>query len=165
MKPQVNPRDVNLFYMGGSGRHRITKTNDGYDVVQTTVSFTKKELVAGLQKHPERFSPNALLPNFSRSCIAQFGICSGGSELAYWLQLGEAFSSFDLPMPMLKLRSSLLLVSDKQHRKLKSLGISPADLFLPSNELINRRVRQISDIEIDLSSLKNAVGRSVWASL
>ncbi|MEC7616949.1 MAG: bacillithiol biosynthesis BshC, partial [Bacteroidota bacterium] len=65
-----------------------------------------------------------------------------------------AFSSFDLPLPMLKLRSSLLLFSDKQHRKLKSLGISPPDLFLPSNELINRRVRQISNIEIDLSFLK-----------
>ncbi len=159
MKPQVNPRDVNLFYMDGSGRQRITKTNDGYDVVQTTISFTKKEFVAALQKHPERFSPNALLrPVFQEVVLPNLVYVGGGSELAYWLQLGEAFSSFDLPMPMLKLRSSILLVSDKQHRKLKSLGISPADLFLPSNELINRRVRQISNIEIDLSSLKTQLG-------
>ena len=159
IKPQVNPRDVNLFYVGGSSRQRITKTKNGYDVVQTTVSFTKKEFIAALQKHPERFSPNALLrPIFQEVVLPNLVYVGGGSELAYWLQLGEAFSSFDLPLPMLKLRSSLLLFSEKQYRKLKSLEISPADLFLPSNELINRRVRQISSIEIDLSFLKTQLG-------
>ena len=42
--------------MGKSGRQRITKTKDGYDVVQTKVSFTKKEFIAALQKHPEIFA-------------------------------------------------------------------------------------------------------------
>jgi uncharacterized protein YllA (UPF0747 family) len=57
-------------------------------------------------------------------------------------------------MPMLKLRSSVLLISDKQQQKLKKLDISIADLFLPTNELINHRVRQISNIDIDLGDLK-----------
>lgn len=154
MKPQVTPRDINLFYMGGSKRQRMTKTKNGYDVVQSSVSFTKKEFVEELHKYPERFSPNALFrPIFQEVVLPNLVYVGGGSELAYWLQLGQAFTSFGLSMPMLKLRSSVLLVSDKQHRKLKSLGVSVPDLFLPPNELINRQVRQISNIEIDLSVL------------
>ena len=55
---------------------------------------------------------------------------------------------------MLKLRSSVLLISDKQQQKLKKLDISVADLFLPTNELINLRVRKISNIDIDLGEFK-----------
>ena len=55
---------------------------------------------------------------------------------------------------MLKLRSSVLLISDKQQQKIDKLDISIADLFLPTNELINHRVRQISNIDIDLGEFK-----------
>ena len=34
------------------------------------------------------------------------------------------------------------------------MDISVADLFLPTNEMINRRVRQISNIDIDLGEFK-----------
>ena len=155
MKAQVNPRDINLFYMGESGRHRLEKTAKGYGVVDTELSFSKKELLNEIQSHPERFSPNALFrPIYQEVILPNLVVVGGGSELAYWLQLSEVFASFDLPMPMLKLRSSVLLISDKQQQKLKKLDISIADLFLPTNELINHRVRQISNIDIDLGDLK-----------
>ena len=60
VKVQVNPRDINLFYMGESGRQRIEKTSAGFGVVDTAISFSKQELIKELQTHPERFSPNAL---------------------------------------------------------------------------------------------------------
>ena len=155
MKVQVNPRDINLFYMGVSGRHRLEKTAKGYGVVNTEILFTKKELLNEIQSHPERFSPNALFrPIYQEVVLPNLVVVGGGSELAYWLQLSEVFASFDLPMPMLKLRSSVLLISDKQQQKLKKLDISIADLFLPTNELINHRVRQISNIDIDLGEFK-----------
>jgi uncharacterized protein YllA (UPF0747 family) len=46
------------------------------------------------------------------------------------------------------------LISDKQQQKIDKLDISIADLFLPTNELINHRVRQISNIDIDLGEFK-----------
>ena len=47
-----------------------------------------------------------------------------------------------------------MLISDKQQQKIDKLDISIADLFLPTNELINHRVRQISNIDIDLGEFK-----------
>ena len=155
VKAQVNPRDINLFYMGESGRHRIEKIATGYRVVDTQLSFSKKDLLNEIQSYPERFSPNALFrPIYQEFVLPNLVTVGGGSELAYWLQLSAVFSSFDLPMPMLKLRSSVLLISDKQQQKIDKLGISIADLFLPTNELINHRVRQISNIDIDLGEFK-----------
>ena len=154
-KAQVNPREINLFYMGESGRQRIEKTTTGYGVVNTEYSFSKKELLNEIQSHPERFSPNALFrPIYQELVLPNLVTVGGGSELAYWLQLSFVFSSFDLPMPMLKLRSSILLIGNKQQQKIDKLGISIADLFLPTNELINHRVRQISNIDIDLGEFK-----------
>ena len=154
-KAQVNPRDINLFYMGESGRKRLEKTTTGYGVVDTEISFSKQELIKEIKSHPERFSPNALFrPIYQELILPNLVTVGGGSELAYWLQLSAVFASFDLPMPMLKLRSSVLLISDKQQQKIDKLDISIADLFLPTNELINHRVRQISNIDIDLGEFK-----------
>ena len=112
-------------------------------------------MIKEIKSHPERFSPNALFrPIYQELILPNLVTVGGGSELAYWLQLSAVFSSFDLPMPMLKLRSSVLLISDKQQQKIDKLDISIADLFLPTNELINHRVRQISNIDIDLREFK-----------
>jgi len=152
---QVNPRDINLFYIGKSGRQRIEKTEMGYRIVDTEISFSKRELIKEIKSHPERFSPNALFrPIYQEVILPNLVTVGGGSELAYWLQLSEVFATFDLPMPMLKMRSSVLMISDKQQQKLNKLDISVADLFLPTNELINHRVRQISNIDIDFGEFK-----------
>ena len=155
IKPQVNPREINLFYLGNSGRQRIEKTTTGYKVVNSEIFFSKQELIKEIKYHPERFSPNALFrPIYQEIVLPNLLTVGGGSEVAYWLQLSEVFATFDLPMPMLKLRSSVLLISDKQQQKIDKLGISIADLFLPTNELINHRVRQISNIDVDLGEFK-----------
>jgi bacillithiol biosynthesis cysteine-adding enzyme BshC len=155
IKVQVNPRNINLFYMGELSRKRIEKTATGYLVADTEILFSKQELIEEINSHPNRFSPNALFrPIYQELILPNLVTVVGGSELAYWLQLSEVFATFDLPMPMLKLRSSVLLISDKQKRKLNKLDVSVADLFLPTNELINHQVRKISNIDIDLGQFK-----------
>ena len=131
------------------------KSHNGYGVVDTAISFSKQELIKEIKSYPERFSPNALFrPIYQEVVLPNLVTVGGGSELAYWLQLSAVFASFDLPMPMLKLRSSVLLIDDKQQQKIDKLDISISDLFLPTNELINHRVRQISNIDIDLGEFK-----------
>ena len=155
IKAQVKPRDINMFYMGQSGRQRIEKTVNGFGVVDAEVSFSMKELLNEIKLHPERFSPNALFrPIYQEVVLPNLVTVCGGSELAYWLQLSAVFTAFDLPMPMLKLRSSVLLINNKQQQKIDKLDFSIADLFLPTNEMINHRVRQISNIDINLGDLK-----------
>jgi len=155
-KQQVFPRDINLFYLEGSHRRRIEKNEGGFRVVDTDQIFSKEAFLEEVKAHPERFSPNALLrPVYQEVILPNLVYVGGGSELAYWLQLRDTFSAFDLPMPMLKLRSSLLIKTKKQQKKAEKWGLQDIDLFLPQNELINHRVRQISNIDIDLGGLKS----------
>jgi len=60
----------------------------------------------------------------------------------------------EVPFPMLLLRNSALLITKKQAEKVKKLDLSLQDLFLKQASLINKKIRKISNIEIDFSPQK-----------
>ena len=113
-----------------------------------------------MNQYPERFSPNVLLrPLYQEVLLPNLGYIGGAGELSYWFQLKSTFEQFHVPFPILKLRTSALLVSSKQAKKIKKLALSYADLFLESSSLINFRVRAISNIDIDFTPQKETLIR------
>ena len=155
-KAQVTPREINLFYGIKGTRERIEKVGTHYKVINTDIQWNSFEsLKEEYTKFPERFSPNVILrPVYQEVILPNLCYIGGGGELAYWLQLKEAFESFHIPFPMLLLRNSALLISEKQNDKLQKLSVTPPELFMKSSSLINYKVRQISDIKIDFSEQK-----------
>jgi bacillithiol biosynthesis cysteine-adding enzyme BshC len=152
-KPQVNPRPINVFYLFDNKRLRITKDENGFGTTENPAKWTLQSLCEEIQKHPERFSPNALMrPLYQESVLPNIAYVGGGGELAYWLQLKNTFEAFDIPYPLLHHRTTALLMSEKQVKKCNRLQLPTTDLFLPTAAFINKRVRQISDIDIDFSS-------------
>lgn len=152
---QVNPRDINLFYLNEDLRERITLVNDKYQVVNTKIKFTKDEILTELNEHPERFSPNVVLrPLYQEVILPNLCYIGGGGELAYWFQLKSNFDANKVPFPIILLRNSALIKNKKISEKLNKLNISNKDLFLGKESLINKKVRQISNIDIDFSSQK-----------
>jgi uncharacterized protein YllA (UPF0747 family) len=87
-----------------------------------------------------------ILPN-----LAYLG---GPAEVAYWFQLKSTFDYFSVPFPSLLLRNSAVLYSKKQGRKIAKLNLQTTELFMNRNALLNKKVRQISNIDLDLSDLK-----------
>ena len=159
-KPQVNPREINLFYLLDDKRTRIVKKGKNYTTADEIYSWDVSALEAEIHNHPERFSPNALMRPLYQECVLpNIAYVGGGGELAYWLQLKAAFEAFDVPYPLLQHRSSLLLMSEKQVKKCTKLKLPLQDLFLPKASFINKRVRQISDIDIDFSTQRNELLR------
>jgi uncharacterized protein YllA (UPF0747 family) len=59
-----------------------------------------------------------------------------------------------VPFPMLLLRNSALVITQKQKEKLQKLNVSLEDIFLKQNTLINKKIRQISNIDIDFTPQK-----------
>jgi len=117
---QVNPREINLFYLKEDLRERIVEQNGTYFVNDTDISFTKSELLAELEKHPERFSPNVIMrPLYQEVILPNLCYIGGGGELAYWFQLKSYFKAVNVPFPMLLLRNSVLVKTAKQSEKLK----------------------------------------------
>lgn len=152
---QVNPREINLFYLDAGVRERIIYKEDLYSVLDTDITWTQSEILEDIRKHPERFSPNVIMrPLYQEVILPNLCYIGGGGELAYWLQLKSYFDAVKVPFPMLLLRNSVLIETEKQAKKLQKLNISNKDIFLEKHALINKKVRQISNIDIDFSPQK-----------
>ena len=152
---QVTPRELNLFYIKKNLRERIVFEDDIYKVVNTDIVWTKNDMMAHLQEMPERFSPNVIMrPLYQEVILPNLCYIGGGGELAYWFQLKDFFNKVNVPFPILLLRNSVLIKSENQHKKLESLNISDEDIFLKRDVFINKKVREISNIDIDFSTQK-----------
>ncbi|MBU2951540.1 bacillithiol biosynthesis cysteine-adding enzyme BshC [Tamlana agarivorans] len=154
-KIQVNPREINLFYIEKDLRERIVFEDEVYKVLNTEISWNKNELTEYLNKHPERFSPNVIMrPLYQEVILPNLCYIGGGGELAYWFQLKDFFNEVNVPFPMLLLRNSVLIQTENQLKKLENLDISTENLFLKQSTFINKKVRAISNIDIDFSKQK-----------
>jgi len=152
---QVNPREINLFYLNNGYRERIIKREGKFYVHEKQIEWTTKEILAELHEHPQYFSPNVMMrPLYQEVILPNLCYIGGGGELAYWLELKDYFEAENVLFPMLLLRNSALLQTEKQQEKRQKLDISNKELFLKQHELINRKVRKISNIDIDFSKQK-----------
>ncbi|NJB81679.1 bacillithiol biosynthesis cysteine-adding enzyme BshC [Wenyingzhuangia aestuarii] len=152
-KIQVNPREINLFYIGDGFRERIVKQESGYKVLNTNLVFKTAEDLFKNSDKLEFVSGNALLrPLYQEVILPNLCYVGGGGELAYWMQLKTTFKSFKVPFPVLLLRNSALLVSPKQQKKTDKLGLELKDFFLSQNDLIKKKVNELSTINFDFKA-------------
>jgi bacillithiol biosynthesis cysteine-adding enzyme BshC len=151
-KAQAYPREINLFYLNGNIRNRIVPVEDHFVIHDTNIVFSKEEMKAELQQHPERFSPNVILRGlFQEFILPDVAWIGGGGELAYWLQLKELFKNYEVPFPVLILRNSFLIVDEKYERLLQKLNLKAIDLFKGKetllNEIVNKETSSILNLE------------------
>ncbi len=133
---QVHARDINLFYIKEGLRERIESDGKVWQVLNTDIRWNRSELLEELQNHPERFSPNVILrPLYQEVILPNLAYIGGGGELAYWLQLKTLFNKVAVPFPMLILRNSALLYTNRQEQKLSKLGLEIQDLFQPLHQI------------------------------
>lgn len=152
---QVNPREINLFYIQDNLRERIIYENGNYKINSTSLTFSESEILTELEKNPENFSPNVILrPLYQEVILPNLCYIGGGGELAYWLELKSNFEANNVAFPILLLRNSVLIATNKQVEKLKKLGLDWADIFLPQQTLINKKTKEFSNFTIDFSEQK-----------
>lgn len=155
---QVNPREINLFYIGGNLRERIVFENGQYAVNNTDIRFSKDQIFEELENHPENFSPNVILrPLYQEVILPNLCYIGGGGELAYWLELKSFFGAAQVTFPMLLLRNSVLLATEKQAQKADKLGLSWQDLFSRQSELANGQIKKLSEFPIDLTPQRELI--------
>jgi len=93
-------------------------------------------------------------PLYQEVILPNLCYIGGGGEIAYWLQLKAYFESVNITFPMLLLRNSVLIQSEKQYKKQNALKISDKSLFLNETELVNEKIKDVSKIDIDFSNQK-----------
>ena len=152
---QVNPREINLFYIEDTLRERIIFENDKYYVNNTKISFSKEEILNLLESNPEKFSPNVIMrPLYQEIILPNLCYIGGGGEIAYWLELKSFFKAVNITFPMLLVRNSVLLATEKQVKKADQLQLNWAALFTKQENLVNAITHKISAFPIDLTPQK-----------
>ncbi|HSF46557.1 MAG TPA: bacillithiol biosynthesis cysteine-adding enzyme BshC [Chitinophagaceae bacterium] len=159
-KVQVNPREVNLFYLEEGSRERIEEVAGIYKVEQRNINFTHKELLDELTAHPERFSPNVVLrAAYQETILPNIMFVGGGAETAYWLEMKALFDHYKIPFPLLVLRNSFLVATAVQEKKLEDFGFSLEELFLNEFDLMNKYVHKHSDNVLDVQEESESATR------
>ncbi len=145
---------THLFY-NLDGRKPVTRRDDGYLVGDQ--HFTQDELLAALEEHPERFSPDVItrpvFQSFLFPVVAQKG---GPSEIAYLAQVNPVFRLFHLPPPCHSARPSATLVETRFEKLMEEYHIRFDDLTGDIEQAINRTLAQSfpTDLEKKFDSLQ-----------
>lgn len=155
-KTQVTPRPINVFYLKNGLRERIIDKNGVFEIKNTNISFSQKEILEELSANPERFSPNVVLrPMFQETILPNLCYVGGGGELAYWLQLKSAFKAKNVFLPMLLIRSSVMWIDKSSNKKIEKLKLSINELFEHKDDLIKKWVNRSSTSELSLTEFEN----------
>ena len=93
-------------------------------------------------------------PLYQEDILPNLCYIGGGGELAYWLELKSYFESAKVTFPVLLLRNSVLLATEKQSQKADKLGLNWSDFFLKQFDLKEKIVRRESVFKLDFSEQK-----------
>jgi bacillithiol biosynthesis cysteine-adding enzyme BshC len=150
---QVNPREINFFYMKGALRERLIFEDGLYKVLNTDIAFTESELKYEIKKNPAKFSPNVVMrPLYQEVILPNIAYIGGGAEIVYWLELKSNFDFYGVDFPILILRNSGLVVRKESAAKIKRMELEPADLFKPTDILKNYWIKKHSDHNLSLQT-------------
>lgn len=145
-KVQVNPREINLFYLSET-RDRIDFDGKNYIIVDKNIQFTQEEILHELENHPEKFSPNALMrPVYQETVLPNLAYIGGNAEIMYWLELKDYFSKINIPFPILIPRNSMLFLKEKTIRKIDKLNLNIEDFFQNFTTITNAKILEDNTI-------------------
>lgn len=149
-KTQVNPREINLFYLKDNLRERIIFENNEYKVLNTNISFSKENILEELKQNPQRFSPNVVFrPIYQESILPNIAYIGGPGEIAYWLQLKTNFEHTKTSFPILVLRDLFMPLDKKSIDFITANNLKLEDLFLNEDDLIKKFLRNNENTKLD----------------
>ena len=152
---QAVPREINFFYLQEQLRERIVFEDGRYQVLNSSLSFNKKEMEEEIDRHPERFSPNVIMrPLFQELILPNLAYIGGGGELAYWLERKSQFEHFGLNFPMLIRRNSALWMDGGTAKRMRKLGLEPEELWEDTETLIKNYLHKNAASEFQLPAEK-----------
>lgn len=154
-KVQVNPREINLFYLSET-RDRIDFDGNKYSIVDKNIQFTQEEILNELENYPEKFSPNALMrPVYQETVLPNLAYIGGNAEIMYWLELKDYFSKINIPFPILIPRNSMLFLKEKTLGKIERLHLKIEDFFQNFTTITNNKILEDNPVLAVLEEKEN----------
>ncbi|MEO5571567.1 MAG: bacillithiol biosynthesis cysteine-adding enzyme BshC [Bacteroidia bacterium] len=159
-KVQVNPREVNLFYLRDGMRERIVKEGSQFTIHESQLKFSSDEIIDELKNHPENFSPNVVLrPLYQEKVLPNLAYIGGPGEISYWLEYKAFFDFYKINFPVLMLRNSAFLTEEALSAKMTKLNSTVADLIQPEDMMIKnfitKKFGNSISLQKELNELEN----------
>lgn len=133
---QVYAREINFFYLDNFLRERIEIEKEGYKVLNTSLTFSKEDILTLLEERPEKFSPNVVVrPLYQEIVLPNLAYVGGPAEVTYWLQLKLAFDYYQVAFPLIVPRNFAMIFTQLHANKLAKLSLEAKDLFLNEQAL------------------------------
>ncbi len=162
---QVNPRAINLFYLGQNTRERIDHSGNDFLLASSGRTIDRSTLLAELEQHPERFSPNVVMRPLYQQCILpNIAYIGGPGELAYWLEFRSFFEAQKVSFPVLLPRAFMLVVDKGTAGKLTKLQVQLSELFQQTDMLLSNYVKRNAGAELSFESEQAAL-QEVFAAI
>jgi bacillithiol biosynthesis cysteine-adding enzyme BshC len=154
---QVNPREINCFYMEGEIRARIDKEQDKFRIVGTDKLFSKQEIESIIETKTDLISPNVVSrPAYQQFILPNLAYVGGPGELAYWLEYKTMFDALKLAMPVLVPRKMVTLIESASQQRMEKLGLGFEDFYEEEQALIKLYLER-SNSGIDLENYKKEI--------
>jgi bacillithiol biosynthesis cysteine-adding enzyme BshC len=136
-KAQIYPREINLFWLEAGVRERIVSAGDGFALANGGRQWNRFEMLELLQSQPASFSPNVVLrPLYQEHALPNVAFIGGGAEVAYWNLLPKVFEKYQVPFPVVMLRTSAMVVDKASLNRQQKLGLDTLQLFEETEQLI-----------------------------
>ena len=130
-KPQVKPREINLFSLAGEKRERILPEQ-------------ASDFADGSKSH--ELSPNVVLrPLYQEFILPNLAYIGGPAEVAYWLEFKNMFNFYQIPFPIVLLRNCAWWIDENSKSKLQKFDLQAEDL-LNDLALVHKKYLQGKDI-------------------
>ncbi len=147
---QVKVKPVNLFLNDKDGRHLIEPTEEGFKLRNKRNRFSLDELLDRIDTDPSDFSPNVLLRPVCQDYILPTAFYVGGpAEIAYFAQVVPNYDFFNVPKPFVFPRASTTIVEKNILGLLEKFELNITDVFGDGDELKNRIVNNLSEVDIN----------------
>ncbi|MBL7941810.1 MAG: bacillithiol biosynthesis BshC, partial [Flavobacteriales bacterium] len=157
--PQVNAREINLFYLLPGKRERIVFIENEFRVLNTDLKFSSAEMESELEQFPERFSPNVLMrPLYQETVLPNIAYIGGPAEVSYWLQCRSNFEGFGIEYPVVLLRDMALLLKPAQRRTLDKAMLPTNRLFASREQWIQWVAKELTNVDIESEKKRVAEG-------
>ena len=151
-KIQVNPREINLFYMEDTIRLRLVEKNGTFSTPNGEYSWSISEMDEILFDSPEKISPNVVLrPLYQEIILPNLAYVGGAGEISYWLELKPMFDTYNVDFPLPLVRQANFLIKEKSFNWIADNGLNIEDLFGDLELLVNSFTKLISKDELNFS--------------
>jgi bacillithiol biosynthesis cysteine-adding enzyme BshC len=152
---------VNLFLEGPTGRERIYRTDDGFELHASGEARTLGEIREAVAEDPKVLSPNVMFrPVVESSFLPTLSYVAGPGEIAYFAELGAYFRAHSMEMPVVHPRWSVTLVEGKIRKVLDKFDLAIEDLHRPFHEVASEFAREEmpDEVRAAVGKLRGAIG-------